>query len=492
MTGALLLTARGTASGADAKTVRVLPFDVPPATSALSLRFDFRPRSVTSRDHNAPLVEAAIQASLGDREGADRARRAAQLRELAKPWLDRIPNYVNAVLVDPRGRWRGRWEETPPGDGRVWLGREQASLGCAPGAIEPGAWQVALEVHGVFSEPVTWDLEVTGHPAVPHGLREPCPGPSHAARQRGPGWRFGELHAHSIHSDGHHDVTTLAERARSLGLDFVCLTDHNTAAGVSEGVGQPVTIVPGCEITTFQGHHPVYGVDEAVPWHRDGRVLGLAEMAAAVHGRGGVVSLAHPFRVDAPVCTGCRMPPGLEPAYDLLEVWYKRWDGPDADNQAAHRLWNELWRRGRRVTAVAARDWHGPSVEEPFPGALPLTGVMVDGDRPDDIIAGLRRGEVILSGGPVARIALEAVGQLARAGGSLRAARARLSVELTRIEPASELRVFASGELQRSLPLAGDGRVELDDVATGPGWYRVEVWAGDRPRVITNHVVLDR
>lgn len=493
MTGSLLLTARGHASGADAKTVRVLPVEVPPGTVVLSLRFDFSPRALASRERNARLVEDAVQSSLGDREGVERDRRADQLRELSRPWLERIPNYVNVVLVDPRGRWRGRWEETPSGDGRLWLGPDAASLGCAPGPIEAGPWQVALEVHGVFSDPVAWELEVAGHPALPPGVtvHRPRPGVGRAPSGRGPGWRFGELHAHSTHSDGQHEVAELARRARALGLDFVCLTDHNTAAGVREAAGQAVTIVPGCEITTFSGHHPVYGVDEAVPWHADGRLLGLAEMVAPVRARGGVVSVAHPFRVDEPVCTGCRMPAGLEPAFDLLEVWYKRWDGPDADNRAAYQLWNDLWRQGRRITAVAARDWHGPSVEERFPGALPLTGVMTDGDRPEDVIAGLRRGEVILTGGPVARVSLAAGDQRAWAGGALRAPRARLAVELAGGEPASELRVFASGALVRTLAVAGDSRVELDDVATAPGWYRVEVWRGGAPRVITNHVVLE-
>ena len=66
------------------------------------------------------------------------------------------------------------------------------------------------------------------------------------------------------------------------------------------------------------------------------------------------------------------LPPG---SFDLIEVWYRRWSSPGSDNQAGYEYWNRLWAEGHRKTAVAARDWHGPEQEGPFPGELPLTGV---------------------------------------------------------------------------------------------------------------------
>ena len=81
--------------------------------------------------------------------------------------------------------------------------------------------------------------------------------------------------------------------------------------------------MPGCELTTFHGHHPVYGFADIVPWHIDGRIRPLEEMQADVRGRGGLVSVAHPFKVGDPYCTGCRMRDDLPPAsFDMIEVWF--------------------------------------------------------------------------------------------------------------------------------------------------------------------------
>ena len=82
---------------------------------------------------------------------------------------------------------------------------------------------------------------------------------------------MGELHSHSIHSDGAHAVEELLGRADALGIDFLALTDHNTTSGLSEVIDPPVTVVKGCEITTFHGHHPVYGIDDPPAWHEAGQ-----------------------------------------------------------------------------------------------------------------------------------------------------------------------------------------------------------------------------
>ena len=44
----------------------------------------------------------------------------------------------------------------------------------------------------------------------------------------GPGWYRGDLHGHTLHSDGDWDVPDLVAAARHNQFDFVTLTDHNT------------------------------------------------------------------------------------------------------------------------------------------------------------------------------------------------------------------------------------------------------------------------
>src|SRR5206468_1728938 len=107
-----------------------------------------------------------------------------------------INNLMNAVLVDPAGRWRGRWDRNPASEeAALLLGRERASKGFLPGEIMPGGWTVAVEVHGVFSaEPVTYSVGVDARgPLTEAELASlaPVPPASSRAPQRGPGWYFG-------------------------------------------------------------------------------------------------------------------------------------------------------------------------------------------------------------------------------------------------------------------------------------------------------------
>ena len=73
---------------------------------------------------------------------------------------------------------------------------------------------------------------------------------------------------------------------------------------------------------------------------------------------------------------------------------------------AAYQLWNRAWAAGHRITAVAARDWHGPEQDGPFPGDLPFTGILADDRTSTALLAGLRAGRVILSNGPVVELRL--------------------------------------------------------------------------------------
>jgi hypothetical protein len=497
----VLLSTRGSAQASESKTVRLHPFDVPAGVDALSFRFDFGPRTCKDPATNTTLIEAALAKHASTRR--DKKAQAENLeaeRAEVQPLYREINNLMNAVLIDPEGRWRGRWDRNPASEEEaLLLTRGQSSKGFLPGEITPGRWTIAVEFHGVFGPPANYEVRIDargpltdaeknalGTPAGEGGKRVKRP-------RRGKGWYFGEMHSHTVHSDGRHELFDLAERGAAVGIDFICLTDHNTTSGLLDLEDLPLTIVPGCELTTFHGHHPVYGTKELLPWHESGAVLSLKDMAPKLRQLGAVISVAHPFRIGDPICTGCRMPDGLDPAdFDCFEVWYRKWNAPEIDNEAAYALWNQFWERGRRVTAIAARDWHGPSQEGPFPGPMAFTGVHARDDSWEGIVDGLRRGEVILSGGPIANLTLIAEdGSSAPIGGTLRAEAAAMRVELERMAGKGELRIYRSGKLAHSEQLDGDGVHELKGIADRPGWYRAEVWRDDLPRVITNHVVLE-
>lgn len=497
--GTTLLCASGRAERRDSKTVRVIHFDVPEGTSALSLSFDYGPRTSENESDNAPAVLAAFEKHVRRMREAkgeavvEKVRNALNVEGRSKL----LHNLMNVVLVDPSGRWRGRWDRNPSSDsGALFVSKSHASRGFIPGEIPAGRWSVAIECHGVFGEPVSYEVEVGSRPepgadeiarlARPEATRAAPP-------RRGAGLYFGEMHSHTVHSDGKWELTELASRVRASGADFLCLTDHNTTSGLLDPGELPVTLLPGCELTTFFGHHPIYGLEAIVPWHEEGRVLSLGENAPRIRAMGGIVGVAHPFVPGDPLCTGCRMIEELEPgSFDLLEVWYRRWDSPGSDNEAAYAFWNELWARGHRVTAVAARDLHGPDQDGPFPGPLPFTGIFAEDNTRQALLEGLRRGAVILSGGPVLDLALESGGVSAGIGAALRApGPVRTRVRFERSEGPCDLVLFRSGEPVRTLAIDGDGELVLDDLADRPGYFRAELRQAGAPRAITNHVVLE-
>jgi hypothetical protein len=468
-----LLRQSGRAAASDTKTVKIHRFEVPAGVEALTLGFDYGPRVSTNRAENLPLLEAAFELHTRRRREVLPPEEIARHREALKvdARAGSLDNLMNVVLIDAEGRWRGRWDRNPSSDaGALTLSKEYASKGFLPGEIGPGTWTAAIECHGIFGDDVSYEVVVATCPVPAPRVEPPPPQETFPPRRRGPGWYFGEMHSHTLHSDGKWELVGLAAHARRVGCDFLCLTDHNTVSGVLDPGELPITLVPGMELTTFHGHHPMYGIKAMIPWHRDGRVLPLRETGKVAREMGGIVGVAHPFVPGDPLCTGCRMVEGLDPtSFDLMEVWYRRWDSPGTDNEAAYALWNRYWREGHRITAVAARDWHGPEQDGPFPGPLPFTGVYAEDNTPEAILEGIRRGRVILSGGPILDLSITD----------------RLRVRIEKLEEPAKLRVFRSGEVM----LETDAK-DLEIDVPGPGYYRAELWAPDRPRVIGNHVVV--
>ena len=45
-------------------------------------------------------------------------------------------------------------------------------------------------------------------------------------------WFAGELHTHTVHSDGEFTVEQLCRAAKERELSLIALTDHNTASGL--------------------------------------------------------------------------------------------------------------------------------------------------------------------------------------------------------------------------------------------------------------------
>jgi predicted metal-dependent phosphoesterase TrpH len=105
-------------------------------------------------------------------------------------------------------------------------------------------------------------------------------------------------HTHPLSDDSVLTPDELLAEAKEAGLHGVCLTEHDrfwdadAAAKLSQRHG--LLVLPGCEVTTEEGHLLVFGLKEYVfGMHRAAFVKRL------VDGAGGAVVVAHPYRRTA-------------------------------------------------------------------------------------------------------------------------------------------------------------------------------------------------
>ncbi|MBA2415886.1 MAG: CehA/McbA family metallohydrolase [Geodermatophilaceae bacterium] len=287
-----------------------------------------------------------------------------------------------------------------PAGFRGWSGgaRRQFSItadwatpGYLPGELEAGEWQVVLGLHRVPVDGLPWRVSVVPGRVSPPADPLPPPLPERPPARPLPApagmrWLAGDLHTHTVHSDGSLTVDELAALAVGQGLDFLAVTDHNTVSHHSclpaAGLRAGVVLVPGQEVTTHRGHANAFGdigwVDFRAP--ADQWVEGVE-----------LLSINHPLAADC----SWRYPLERRPA--LAEIWHwtwldRRWGGPMAWWQAA----------GPALVPVGGSDFHRPE-QDRLPGE-PTTWVLVSQHDVDGVLDGLRAGRTALSArraGPV-------------------------------------------------------------------------------------------
>jgi hypothetical protein len=111
-----------------------------------------------------------------------------------------------------------------------------------------------------------------------------------------------DTHCHTKYSyDNWLEPADLVRRARGLGLDAICVTEHysyEASAPVEEVArGEGMLLLRGVEVSTDRGHLLVFGVEDD-SWNRWGRdtYLPLQALIEHINDLGGVCVPAHPYR----------------------------------------------------------------------------------------------------------------------------------------------------------------------------------------------------
>ena len=146
-----------------------------------------------------------------------------------------------------------------------------------------------------------------------------------------------DCHCHTRHShDNWLEPVDLVRRARQLGLDGVCVTEHYSyeASAPLEAVGRDegLLVLRGVEISTDRGHLLAYGVsdDGWNTWGRD-NYLPLHDVIARVNSLGGICVPAHPFREIGL----CSLLEGLLEVQGIAAVETHNGGNGDSDNRLA-------------------------------------------------------------------------------------------------------------------------------------------------------------
>src|SRR5580704_5004662 len=280
------------------------------------------------------------------------------------------------------------------------ISADGATPGYLPGELDPGTWHVIIGIYRVRPEGVPYQVTATvaNSAAAPDPDLRPAAPPAPSSRPAGrelPAaggrrWLAGDLHAHTVHSDGGATVPELARLAVERGLDFLAVTDHNTISHHVElapaAARYGITLLPGQEVTTDAGHANVLG---DVGWvdFRDTPDDWLAHARQ----RGGIMSVNHPIAGHVSWLHAMR---GRPP---LVEVGHWSWLDQHWTTPLA---WWLAW--DPAAIPVGGSDWHRPGSDAPL--GSPTTWVECEGTGPDAVLDGLRAGRVAISAerdGPV-------------------------------------------------------------------------------------------
>lgn len=379
------------------------------------------------------------------------------------------------------------------GQQHVFVSSYSASYGYTPGPIEAGRWAVILGVPNI-REGVTSRYAVTAQTS-----RSPTDWPT---LRDGPGWYAGDLHAHSGHSDGR-TAGSSGERlrvppehvfnaARSAGLDFVALTDHNTTSHWADvdrlqPLFHGLLLLHGREVTKYRGHMNAFGEQRFVDFRlRDGR--DVKAIAGEIGRAGALLSINHPLRPDDETCMGCGWNDRDEAtirAMNAVEIV----NGDLAEGpMSGWSFWAAMLNHGHHLTAIGGSDEHTPDETADQRIGRPTT-VVAHHLSERAIVDGIRSGRVYVrtrsSQGPTLEFWAEADNARVMPGEIARPGPLTLAATVGRAD-GQRVDWIKNGKVLSSAVVPPHGRVVIDVVAAKGDWFSLVLRDKAGPTLYSN------
>jgi hypothetical protein len=279
-----------------------------------------------------------------------------------------------------------------------------------PGPVRPGVWKLILGIPSIADgERSEYEAKVyfsrSGDvPAVSTFGRAPV--------RTGAAWYRGDLHMHDAHSDGSClsqsgakvpcPLYKTVEAAVARGLDFIVISDHNTISHYDamrelQPYFDRMLLIPGREITTFEGHANVFGTTEFIDFRLAKGHLTIADILAQTEKMHGIFSINHPGLPSGSECMGC--------GWSAKGTDYSRVAAIEAINggtldgpMSGIAFWQKRLNEGFRLTGVGGSDNHNASMDAQVRSAVgyPTTVVYASELSERAVLNAIRAGHVFV------------------------------------------------------------------------------------------------
>jgi hypothetical protein len=341
-----------------------------------------------------------------------------------------------------------------------WLGLEKATPGYLPGELAPGMWAVLHNAYKVPEEGCSVTVTIR-------------------FLFRSARWLKGDLHTHSVHSDGKYTLEENAAIMVELGCDFIAMTDHNT---LSQNAAYPrntgIVMIPGMEFTTNFGHSNFLGILDPLDDFRVARQDDVNQKMSQARGCGATIVLNHPH------CDYCPWLWDFDADYDCIEIWNGPWT---ERNERTLNWWHEQLLAGKRLVAVGGSDVHRP---DPYvKHAMPCTWVYAEARTAAAILEAIGKGRVFITYSPDGPF-LELTCGSSMMGDTVLHSENSMTVKLhaAGLRAGDRVKLISNLGMEKEFTLAennadglqtssaGESETDLEADAAGRAFYRAEVW----------------
>jgi hypothetical protein len=416
-----------------------VPFTIPPDTEEMTLRYIYERHHETEDDLGTGRFVARQEV-----------------------------NIIDLGLIAPDGSQVGASGSDKL---EVTLSAISATPGYTRCALTAGEWQIIVGAYKVAPEGVTVTYEISFTKKHLRLVK-------------------GDLHTHTMASDGVLTAAELGWHAVRHGLDFIALTDHNQLVGANSLPQIPgLTFIQGVEWTHYQGHANFLGVDNP---YDSAFISNTAEVVAdrfiLARSRGALIVVNHPLDEGS----GFKFDMTTLP-FDCLEIW----NGPMREsNLRAVGLWQHLLTLGKKIPAVGGSDYHRDNPFQILGG--PTTCVYVMSASTGDILSALKAGHAFITFFPNGPTAALASGDAIMGDSVHWSEGAQLRIEVSGLLRGDVLRVINGQESENLFEALSNGSYQGEYKVQAPGFARVEVLRAFLPglpllpALITNPIYFDQ